>query len=169
VQGSVTFRITFSEAVSNVDATDLSIIASGTLAGYSIGPITPASGTTIDVTINGITGNGTLTLNVNSGASISDAASNALAGGFTTGQQYTFDRSAPTVLSLNRKTPADALTNAASVVYTITFSEAVSGVSTNDFTLVLPASGLSGSVSEVSAASGTAIDVTVSSITVMGC
>ena len=56
-----------------------------------------------------------------------------------TGQVYTIDPSAlnvsPQVVSIDRTTPANATTNATSVSYTVTFSEAGDGVDPTDFTL----------------------------------
>jgi hypothetical protein len=43
---------------------------------------------------------------------------------------------APTVLSINRATPATAITGSSTVSYTVTFSEAVFGVAASDFSVV---------------------------------
>jgi hypothetical protein len=83
---SVTFQATFSEDVTGVDAGDFELAgsSSGTIA-----TVTAVNATTYDVTVNGISGNGTLGLNVKStGTGIADAAANPLSGGFT-GQAYT--------------------------------------------------------------------------------
>ncbi len=85
---NLTFRVTFSEAVVEVDATDFTPVFTGTLAG-SISNITPVSPSLFEVTIGPVTGEGTLRLNLNaSGTGIADPAGNALPGGFTTGQIY---------------------------------------------------------------------------------
>src|SRR5206468_11707912 len=79
-------------------------------------------------------GDGTIRLDLNSsGTGIQDTVGNAISGGFTGGQVITIDKSFPTVLSINRvgTTP----TNAASVQWTVTFSESVTGVNTTDFSL----------------------------------
>ena len=52
-----------------------------------------------------------------------------------TGQVYTIDTIAPFVQSINRTTPAGPVTNASSVSFTVTFSEAVTGVDPTDFQL----------------------------------
>src|SRR5204863_8854726 len=54
-----------------------------------------------------------------------------------TGQTYTIDQVAPFVVSINRTTPAGPNTNAASVTFTVTFSEAVTGVDASDFQMAL--------------------------------
>lgn len=83
---SVVFDVTFSEAVSNVSADDFTLVgtgtASGTLAAVS------GSGAAYTVTVNGITGSGTLKLNLSGSTNIVDAANNA-ATAFTTGTAHT--------------------------------------------------------------------------------
>ncbi len=76
--GSVTYRITFSEAVKGVDAPDFGFDATGTVAGYSISTITPVSASVYDVTVSGITGEGTLGLKVWPGFTLSDINNAAL-------------------------------------------------------------------------------------------
>lgn len=72
------------------------------------------------------------------------------------------DSTPPTVTSIERLTPAGEFTNAAQVVYRVTFSEQVNNVGLADFTLLDLAGTITGeSVAAVSAASGTVIDVTV--------
>ncbi|HZW20313.1 DUF4347 domain-containing protein [Noviherbaspirillum sp.] len=68
------------------------------------------------------------------------------------------DTVAPTVTSIERKTPSGEKTNADSLTYRVTFSEAVSNVSAADFIV----SGTTATVSGVSSAGGNAYDVTVS-------
>jgi hypothetical protein len=107
------------------------------------------SGDTYTVTASTGSGAGTLGLNLVDDDSISDGFGNKLGGtgtsgagnGSFTGQVYNVDRTPPTVSSINR---ADASpTSAASVNWTVTFSESVSGVNAADFALVN--SGLGGS------------------------
>jgi hypothetical protein len=156
---SVTYRITFSESISGVDISDFTLTASGvsgTIASIS------GSGTTYDVTVNSVSGNGTLRLDLkSSGTGIADTAGNAVSGGFVSGQTYTIDTTTPSVNSINRQSPAQETTNAASVTYRVTFSENVSGVDTSDFTLT--AVGASGTITSISG-SGTMYDVTVTSV-----
>lgn len=160
---SLVYRVTFSESVSNVDISDFSLTATGSVAG-SVASVSASSGTTIDVTVNSVSGDGTLRLDLKaSGTGIVDAFSNAISGGYTSGQTYTLDHTAPSVSSINRQTPSSASTNATSVVYRITFSEIVSNVDITDF-LVVSTGSATGSLASVSASSGTAIDVTLNSV-----
>ncbi|MBO9682565.1 MAG: hypothetical protein J7502_07855, partial [Flavisolibacter sp.] len=70
---SVTYQVSFSEAVSGVDNADFALTATGSAAG-SIASTT-GSGSTYQVTVSGITGTGTLRLDVKaSGTGITDPA-----------------------------------------------------------------------------------------------
>lgn len=88
---SVIFRLTFSEPVTGVDLSDFQL-ASG--VGGTITAINPigSDGSTYDITVKGLSGTGTLGLNLkSSGTGIVDAANNAFSGGFT-GQTYTINQ-----------------------------------------------------------------------------
>lgn len=77
-----------------------------------------------------------------------------------TGEIPTGDQTAPTVLSLNRQSPATETTDASTVVFRATFSEAVTGVDAADFQLAGTAGGTIASVA--ADAGGTTFDVQVS-------
>ena len=95
-----TFTVTFSESVAGVDATDFAAATTGTVADTGIA-VTPVSGSVYTVTVNGVTGDGTLGLNLNaSGTGIADAAGNAISGG-ATGQIYTIEHTPPAVSSVD--------------------------------------------------------------------
>jgi DNA/RNA endonuclease G (NUC1) len=154
---SVDFTVTFSEAVTGVDIGDFTLTTTG-LTGTSV---TGVSGGPTVYTVTASTGSGvtgTMRLDVNSGASIADLAGNSLAAGFTGGDTYTIDRNAPGVSSVTR---ADANpTNAASVHYTVTFTQDVTGVDTSDFALTT--TGVTGaSVTGVSPVNASTYTVTV--------
>ncbi|MFO0804222.1 MAG: Ig-like domain-containing protein [Gemmataceae bacterium] len=134
---TVDFTVVFSEPVTGVDASDFALTASGVI-GAGIGPVT-GGGTTWTVTVNTGTGDGTIRLDLTDNDSIIDAATNKLGGtgngngDFTTGAVYTIDKTAPTVTSIVRAGANP--TNAAQVMFTVTFSEAVTGVGPSDFAL----------------------------------
>jgi hypothetical protein len=174
---SVTYQVTFSEAVSGVDNADFTLTTtSGTAAG-SIASTT-GSGSTYQVTVSSITGTGTLRLDVKSSATgITDAAGNPLSGGFTTGETYTIlapveippdstDVTPPDVTSIVRYQPATDITSATSVTFRATFSEPVTGIDVNDFSLTTGGT-VAGTISAV-AGSGSVYDITVSNITGTG-
>ena len=82
---STVFRVTFSESVTGVDTTDFNLLKVGTVTG-TVASIS-GSGASYDVTVNGISGFGTLRLDLkHTGTGIVDGASNALADGFDNGQ-----------------------------------------------------------------------------------
>src|SRR5204862_228905 len=107
---------------------------------------------------NSGTGSGTIRLDLkSSGTGITDTAGNAPSAGFTSGEVYTIDKTAPTVSSIVRAGVSP--TNASSVVFTVTFSENVTGVDSGDFTLTV--TGVTGtSITSVSG-SGATYTVTV--------
>jgi rhamnogalacturonan endolyase len=86
---TITFRMTFSEQVSGVDASDFTPVFSGSLAG-AISGVAQVGGGVFDVTIGPLAGEGGVRLDVNaSGTGVADIAGNALNAGFTAGQIYT--------------------------------------------------------------------------------
>lgn len=95
---SVSFTVTFSEPVTGVDAGDFTL----TKTGDATGVVTVSgSGAMYTVTVNSITGNGTLKLDVkNSGTGIADAASNPLSGGYIGGPTHTVTQM-PTLTSVS--------------------------------------------------------------------
>ncbi|MBI3144244.1 MAG: hypothetical protein HYZ18_03050, partial [Pseudogulbenkiania sp.] len=74
---SASYTVTFSEDVSGVDASDFSVLASGSAAGR-ISRVTQIDGHTYVVAISDIGGSGTLRLDLN-GSGITDAAGNEVA------------------------------------------------------------------------------------------
>ena len=131
---SLTWRVTFSEAVSNVDAADF--VVSGTTA--TVTAVAAVSGVTgaYDVTASG--GNlagvsATVTLTISSSHNIADAATNALTNTAPTGtnnNSYVLDNTAPSVTISGVPSASDAPFTA-----TFTFSEAVTGFAAGDITL----------------------------------
>jgi CSLREA domain-containing protein len=134
---SVDFTVTFDEAVTGVDTGDFSLTTSG-VSGTGVSNVS-GSGTTYTVTVSTGTGNGTIRLDVADNDTVQDASGNSLGGtgtgngNFTVGEVYTIDRTAPTVLSITRLDPSP--TRDSFVRYTVVFSEPVSGVADDDFTL----------------------------------
>jgi hypothetical protein len=135
---SVSFIVIFSEQVTDVGVDDFSLDMIDGITGASI---TGVSGYGIQyyVTVDTGTGDGKLRLNVVDNDSIKDTGLNPLGGAgtgngdFTTGYQYWIDKSMPTVTSVVR---ADANpTTAGTVRFTVSFSEAVWPVRSDDFVL----------------------------------
>ena len=128
--------------------------------------VTPVTGSVYTVTANGVTGDGTLGLNLNaSGTGITDNAGNAIAGG-ANGQVYTIEHTPPVVSSVTAF--GSSPNNANSEQFVVTFSESVTGVAAADFTLTTTdtsgGSALStGGITSI-VGSGTTYTVTVGSV-----
>ena len=126
---SVTFKVTFSEEVTGVSTDDFSLTRTGNVSG-TISSVSASVGESINVTVNSITGDGTLRLDLNNnGTNIQDNATNPIAGGFTSGETYTFDHTLPTVSSVG--VPSNAIYKAGqNLDFTVNFGEAVTVVTT---------------------------------------
>jgi hypothetical protein len=86
---------------------------------------------------------------------------NSIKGSFT-GQLSTIDHVGPTVLSIARGIPAGPSTNASTVLFTVTFSEAVTGVDVADFAVA--ATDATGTVTQVAPAGSGVFTVTVNGV-----
>jgi hypothetical protein len=96
---SVQFIVTFSEAVTGVDAGDFSLATTGSIAGANVTGVS-GSGSVYTVNVSTGTGSGTLRLDVPGTATIADPAGNGLSGlPYTGGQAYDVDKTAPTASS----------------------------------------------------------------------
>ena len=90
---SVQYTVTFNESMTGVAVSDFALAtsgASGTIASVS------GSGSSYTVTVNNVSGNGTLGLNLAANSTIVDQYDNPLNTSFT-GQFYTIDTTGPTV------------------------------------------------------------------------
>ena len=128
---TVNYTVTFSESVTGVNAPDFTLTTTG-VSGASINGVS-GSGTTYTVAVNTGAGDGTIRLDVLDDNSIIDIDSNSLDNGFTSGEVYAIEKDAPSVISVTRANSNP--TNAATVDFTVTFSEVVTGVDLSDFTL----------------------------------
>ena len=143
----VHFMVTFSEGVWPVDAGDFTLSTTGNISGAAVTGVTSGGNgysyeTTYTVTVNTGTGDGTLRLDLVDDDSILDQVDNPLGGAgagngnFTTGETYTIDRSTPSAPTVTSSLRADPNPTAADMVsFTVSFSEAVTGVDTSDFSL----------------------------------
>ncbi len=162
---SVDFIVTFSEAVTGVDASDFSQTITGGISGASMTDVS-GSGDTYVVSVNTGAGNGAIRLDLKaSGTGIKDLDGNPILGGFTTGEVYTVqkDVETPTILSIVRQSPAEQLvTSGTTVIFRVTFSEDVTNVAASDFALtLLSMPGANASISSVTPVSLSVYDVVV--------
>jgi Tol biopolymer transport system component len=158
---AVRFTVTFSELVYPVRPSDFILSTTGSISGAAITAIDPredqfTAAATYTVTVNSGTGDGTLRLDLIDDDSILDnfignplGGPGAGNGSFTTGETYTINKStpsAPSVTSVLRVNPNPAINGY--VDFTVTFSEAVTGIDGSDFALTT-----TGSISGASLAS----------------
>jgi Tol biopolymer transport system component len=151
--GQVSFVVTFSEVVGGVDAGDFALTTTGGITGASVQTV-GGSGSTRTVMVNTGTGDGTIRLDVVDDDSIRDTAGTSLGGtgagngGFTTGESYTVDKNLPSVTSILLADPNPS--GAASVHFTVNFSEPVTGLDVSDFVLTITGGITSAAVTDVS-------------------
>lgn len=139
----ISFTVVFSEAVTGVDATDITL--GGTATGQSVAGVS-GSGTTYTVTINA-TGNGTVIPTVKANGAVESNGYGNFASTSTDNTVAYTTATNPTV-TLNQAVGQADPTNG-TISYTVVFSESVTGFAAGDVTLAgtAPASvtGVSGS------------------------
>ncbi|WP_312347100.1 fibronectin type III domain-containing protein [Stenotrophomonas acidaminiphila] len=103
---SVSFSVTFSEPVSGVSTDDFALASTGTAAG-TLASVS-GSGSSYTVVVDGITGNGTLKVNLNASTNIVDGAGNGPPAAFTVGTTHTVAiPTAPGAPTIGTATAAD--------------------------------------------------------------
>jgi hypothetical protein len=122
---SVTYQVTFDEAVTGVDNGDFALVRSGTTSATIAS--SNGSGAVYTVLVSPASGDGTLGLNLINNGTIKDGGGNALTTSFV-GATYAIDHTGPVVQSFARTTPTASPTNAGAATYTLIFSEPVTGV-----------------------------------------
>ncbi len=116
---SVDYTVTFDEEVHGLSASNFGLVFTGT-QNASIASVSATSGTSVTVTVNNVTGEGTFGLNLTSVTGITDVAGNTLAGAFT-GELYT-----------TNSTPTDIGLSSTSILENNTIGDAVGTLSSTD-------------------------------------
>ncbi|MCX6059312.1 MAG: metallophosphoesterase [Chloroflexi bacterium] len=135
---SVDFTVTFSDAVSGVDVSDFSLATTSPTDASILG--ISGSGIQYTVSVNSGSSDNTLRLDLIDNDSILNSTGVQLGatgngnGNFINGEIYNIDKTPPRVSSITRVGVSP--TNASSLDFSITFSEAVSGVDASDFNLI---------------------------------
>ena len=165
---SLTWRVTFSEAVRNVDTTDFSLVILNTSTAFPQTTLAVSSVSTsvYDITASGngpVHAEGHIQLVFASGHDIEDLSGNALPASpmvsGTNDNSFQLDNTAPTVTSITRQMPTTAMTDADSLTWRVTFDDAMQHVNAADFQV----SGTTATITAVSPVTGsetTAYDVT---------
>lgn len=158
---SVDFSVTFSEAVSGVNISDFALAATSLSEASILG--VSGSGNQYIISVNSSASDDTLRLDLIDDDSIVNSAGILLGdsgngnGNFINGEIYNIDKRPPNVSSITRIGASP--TNASYLGFSITFSEAVSGVDVSDFTLI-STNNSGASISEITGA-GTTYTATV--------
>jgi len=140
---SVSWTVTLSEPVTGLTAANLSVVNGGLGGSPAITGVTPTSSSntaTWTVTASTGTGSGTLQLNLANSTNVRDADSQVVTNVPFAGGIYSIDRTAPVARAILRGNANP--TSQSLVSWTVTFSEAVSGLTKQNLQLV--PKGLSG-------------------------
>ncbi|HEX3148071.1 MAG TPA: glycosyl hydrolase family 17 protein [Gemmataceae bacterium] len=134
---SVVYTVTFGKNVTGVDATDFSLALNGVSANSPV--VVSGGGSVYTVTVNGISGDGTLGLNLDDNDTIIDPSRVPIGGfgtgnGDFTGQVYTIDTVGPAV-TINKAAAQQDPTNSSPITFDVHFSEPVSGFTASDVDL----------------------------------
>jgi hypothetical protein len=161
------YLVTFSESVTGVSSSDFALVTTGGVAADRAIEIS-GTGDQYLAVVHGIQGAGTLRLDLVDNDSITGALGDPLGGpgagnGNVSGQPYTIDQRAPFVQSINRSIPSTTSTGAHSVVFAVTFSEAVANVGPSDFQVVTNGAASASPVVAI-AGSGATYSVTVNQV-----
>ena len=135
---SLTWRVTFSEAVRNVDMADFSLVLTTTTVAFPGTTTLAVSSVSTSVYDIRATGSGienadqSIQLVFASGHDIEDLSGNDLPAspsipGASNDNYYTLDNTAPTVRSIERQMPTTAMTDEDSLTWRVTFADANSG------------------------------------------
>jgi subtilisin-like proprotein convertase family protein len=158
--GDIVFAVHFSEPVSGFTAADLDF--TGTTVAGTPSVSVAGSGADYTVTVNGLTGDGTVVASIPAGAA-TDAAGNGNAASTSTDNSVDLDTIASTVavaVSPGQQNPVAV----GPVVFDVVFSEPVTGFTNVD----LSGSTVGGPLSAVVTGSGTTYTVTVTGMTGTG-
>jgi hypothetical protein len=155
----IRFTAVFSEPINTPTFDNTDITIGGTAGGTKTATVTevaPNNGTTFRVEISGMTTSGTVTASI-AATRVTDLAGNTNTASTSTDNTVAWDVTAPSVSSI---TDGTSPTNAASLNFTVTFSEAVTGVDSSDFS-VTTTSGISGAAVTNVTGSGASYTVSV--------
>jgi hypothetical protein len=152
-----TYTLTFSEAVSGILASDFS--STGTATGCVFTPSAAAASPSVSVSVT-CTGNGSFVAQLKAGM-VSDAAGNTGPASLAAATSVTVaaDLVAPTASWTEPTTPSSSRT----LSYTLTFSEAVSGIAAGDFSFTGTATGCAATPAASTANVAVSVSVTCTS------
>jgi len=119
--GTVVFSVQFDEDVVNFESADDVVVTTDPGVSYVVVSVSPVDARNYTVEVLGVTGNGDLTLEVNTGSDIVDLVGFALASSGS--DTVTMDNIAPNATTVSAITPSP--TNSDTVWFSVAFDEAV--------------------------------------------
>ena len=128
----INFTVEFSESVTGFGDVASDVTLGGTAPGTLTGTVT-GTGTTYNVAVTGMTGNGTITATIPAGAA-QDVSTNDNIASTSTDNEVTYDLTVPTVTIDQDAGQADP-TNGSPINFAVVFSEPVFGFAATDVTL----------------------------------
>lgn len=160
--GPIAFVVTFSKPVTGFTGSDVSF--TGSTAGGTLAAAVSGSGAEYTVAVSGMTSNGTVVASIPAAAAI-DAGSQPNAASTSTDNTVQFTAGAPTV-TINQAAGQTDPSSAASIVFTVQFSEPVTGFTASD--IAFTGSTATGTLVAVVSGSGPLYTVTVTGMTGSG-
>ncbi len=128
----IVFTVTFTEPVTGFSGSDLSF--AGSTAGGALTASVTGGGANYTVSVTGMTTTGNVIASIPAGAA-QDIAGNSSQGSSSTDNVVSFDNVAPTVVINQAATQSDP-TSGTPIVFSVTFSESVTGFDAADVSLV---------------------------------
>ena len=167
---SLTWRVTFDEAVRNVNTADFSLVTPDGIAfpGTTALAVSEVSTSVYDLTASGSgieNADNTIELRFASNHDIEDLSGNALPASPTPGTNnnvFELDNTAPTVVSIERQMPTTAMTDEDSLTWRVTFADSGGGFVPSADTADFQVSGTTATITSVSEHASDIFDVTAS-------
>ncbi len=128
---SVTYIVTFNRNMNNITRDDFAVVGTGSVSIMSTS-VSSNTGTSVNVTIEGIMGQGSLKLDLLEGTDITDNTSTNPIPAFTSGEVHIVDRIAPRVYITS---PEFSYTYLNPIPVSITFNDEVTGFTVNDISV----------------------------------
>ncbi|MDX2111522.1 MAG: hypothetical protein SFY80_14925 [Verrucomicrobiota bacterium] len=165
--GPITFTAVFSEPVSGFVADDVVITGTAGATTAAVVQISPNNGTTYQISISGMTQNGTVFVTIPSGRAISAlGAGNAASTSMDNSVSY--DTSVPPDVTINQATTQEDPAFTSPVRFLAVFTQPVSGFDATDLLLGGTANPTTAVVTELSPNNATRFEVAVSGMPVNG-